>query len=320
VAHLTSTDLSTWDVQEPLLLLGLPDVPECPDYFFWNGWYYLIFGYGRTTHYRLSREPFGPWCRPKADTFDGSAAYVMRTAAFTGGRRIGAAWIGTRVGHMDTGSLQFGGHLVFRELIQAADGTLDTRFPAKMIPRTGSALPLEFTRLTEHVVTEPSRVRLQAENGVEIAMLEGVPLNTRITMVVRSEAESAMFGACLKGSGQLQSGYDLLFLPFEGKVELFDRALTGVDGLGGTFTLEIILKDDLIDVCIDQRRCIVNRCPELRGDRLFVFALNAIVAFDPIEVRPLLASSETWDARPDRRDGQAVAGNRAMSQMIYPRG
>ena len=293
VAHLTSTDLSTWDVQEPLLLLGLADVPECPDYFLWNGWYYLIFGYGHATHYRMSREPFGPWRRPKVDTFDGDAAYVMKTAPFTGGRRIGAAWIGTRAGNMDTGSPQFGGNVVFRELIQAADGTLDVRFPAEMVPRAGSALPLAPTPLTEHAVAGPSLVRLHAENGVEVAMLEGTPLDARITMVVRPEPGSAAFGLCLRGSGQLRNGYDLRFLPFEGRVELFDRALTAVEGLGKAFTLEIIVKDDLIDVCIDRRRCIINRCPELRGDRLFFFALDAIVEFDAIEVRPLVASSET---------------------------
>jgi len=293
LAHLTSPDLATWTLQPPSLLSGLPDVPECPDYFFWKGWYYLIFSHGGTAHYRLSRRPLGPWRRPRVDTFDGAAAHVMKTAAFTGDRRIGAAWVGTRAGNKDSGALQFGGHVVFRELVQGADGSLGTTFPPEMIPGTADQLPLQPIPLTPGATITAGRVRLQATEGLEVAMLEGVPLESRIKMVVRADADAAEFGLCLKGAGQLRSGYDLRFLPIEGRVELFDCAVTAVDGLTNQFTLDIVLKNDLIDVCIDQRRCIVNRCPELRGDRLFVYALNSDVAFDDITVRPLAASPES---------------------------
>ena len=70
-------------------------------------------------------------------------------------------------------------------------------------------------------------------------------------------------------------------------VKLHGETIYAVDGLDRPFLLEIILKDDIIDVCIDNRRCIVNRCPELRGDRLFFFAHNSEVAFSAIEIRPL---------------------------------
>ncbi len=292
LAHLVSTDLMRWEVQEPFigpgLPGGLPGAPECPDYFFWNEWYYVVFGHGVTAHYRMSREPFGPWRRPMADVFDSPAARVMKTAAFTGDRRIGAAWIGTREDHKDSGSFQFGGNVVFREIIQCEDGTLGTKFPSEMIPRMGEALPLEPIPLTSHTTGGAGQVRLQAEEGLEVAMLSGIPENAYLSATVRSNAQAALFGLCLKGAGQLQSGYDLRFLPFESRVELFDQAITSVDGLSNTFTLEVVLKDDLIDVCIDQRRCIINRCPELHGDRLFFYAHNATVVFDAIVVRPLI--------------------------------
>lgn len=288
LAHLTSADLSTWDVQAPFLLPGLPDVPECPDYFAWNGWYYLVFSVGGVARYRMSREPFGPWHRPASDTFDGSAACVMKTAAFGDERRIGAAWVGTRLGGSDQGPLQFGGHIVFREIVQNADGSLGTQFPAEMIPATGDTLSLRPVPVTDRTVTDCSRVQLMAEEGLEVAMLEEIPGDIRMTMVVRPAPGSAVFGLSLRAAGDMKSGYDLRFLPLEGRVELFDRVLTGLKELRGTFTLEIMLTDDLIDVCIDQRHCLVNRCPELHGERLFFFALNAVVSFDALEVRPLL--------------------------------
>ena len=129
LAHLVSSDLKRWENQDPLIVPGLPGVPECPDYFAWNGWYYLIFSNEGVARYRMSREPFGPWYRPKVDTLDGPAARVMKTAPFTDGRRLGVAWIGTRRENKNDGPFQFGGNAVFRELIQHDDGTLGTKFP-----------------------------------------------------------------------------------------------------------------------------------------------------------------------------------------------
>ena len=287
LAHLVSSDLATWDARAPFFISGLPDVPECPDYFCWNGWYYLIFSHGGATHYRMSRDPFGPWRRPIVDTFDGEAARVFKTAAFTGGRRIGVAYIGTRKGNKDTGRLQFGGQVVFREIVQQDDGTLGTTFPPEMIPHTGGAAPLAPVALTANVTVETRRVRLQAQEGLEVAMLEGLPQNARLRITVTPEGDAALVGLSLRGSGHLESGYELRFLPMERRVELLDQAITAVEGLSTTFEVDIILQGDLIDVCINRRRCLINRCSELAGDRLFLFALNAAVTFDGIEVRPL---------------------------------
>jgi hypothetical protein len=293
LAHLTSMDLTAWDVQAPFLVPGLPDVPECPDYFFWNGWYYVLFSQGGAAHYRMSRGPFGPWHCPIVDTFEAPAAHVMKTAAFTGNRRLGAAWIGTRERREDTGQFQFGGHVIFREIIQNGDGTLGTTFPAEMVPPTGSELPDGPHPLTPGSVVRKGQVLLQARQGFEAALLSGVPARARVTATVMPEADAALFGLCLRGTAGLQSGYHLRFLPFERRVELFDQVITEVDGLGDPFTLDVVLQDDLIDVCIDRRRCLINRCPGLQGDQLLFFAHSGSVAFDAICVRPLVASSQT---------------------------
>lgn len=72
LAHLTSPDLENWTLQKPFLIPGYGDAPECPDYFFWNGWYYLIFSNALTARYRMADSPLGPWLRPPVDTLDGS--------------------------------------------------------------------------------------------------------------------------------------------------------------------------------------------------------------------------------------------------------
>ena len=51
LAHLFSTNLKNWEVKEPVLT-GQRGTPECSDYFYWDGWYYLI--YSSTAHTTLS--------------------------------------------------------------------------------------------------------------------------------------------------------------------------------------------------------------------------------------------------------------------------
>ncbi|MCX6050854.1 MAG: hypothetical protein NT075_37680, partial [Chloroflexi bacterium] len=66
-----------------------------------------------------------------------------------------------------------------------------------------------------------------------------------------------------------------------------NELIYGVAGLDQTFTLEIILAEDMIYVNIDKRRCLINRCPEQHGEQLFFFAQDTHVTFSSIKVLPL---------------------------------
>lgn len=125
LAHLVSPDLRQWEQREPFIVTGYPGEPECPDYFHWRGWYYLIFSHEGIAHYRMSRHPLGPWQTPTVDTFDGPEAMVMKTAAFTGDRRIGAAFV-------PAAREVYAGKLILREIIQNLDGTLRTEWPSEL--------------------------------------------------------------------------------------------------------------------------------------------------------------------------------------------
>jgi len=61
-----------------------------------------------------------------------------------------------------------------------------------------------------------------------------------------------------------------------------------VDALDTPCRLGIILKDEIIDVCVGERRTLAVRYPERRGDRVVLFAHNADVRFRDVGVRPLL--------------------------------
>jgi beta-fructofuranosidase len=284
LAHLSSPDLRHWETLEPLLIPGLPGEPECPDWFEWNGWYYLVFSHAGVAHYRMSHDPLGPWLRPRVDTLDSPAARVMKTAAFGSQRRIGAAWIGAREGSREDGAWQFGGNVLLREIRQRADGSL---YPAFLPEMAAGSQPLPeptFTPLTAGVETGPGSVKLGSLTGRAAAGCLGVPGRARITLRVNPHPGAAEFGLCLRGSAGFSSGVELAFSPIEGEVRLGDQRIGAVEGLDRSFELEIVLHDDLIDVCIADQRTLVNRCPAHMGSELHVYAYCGAVDFENMRV------------------------------------
>lgn len=65
LAHLVSRDMDTWqEKEEPLYVSPTQDEPECCDYFYKDGWYYLIFSLRSHGQYLYSRKPFSQWQEP----------------------------------------------------------------------------------------------------------------------------------------------------------------------------------------------------------------------------------------------------------------
>ena len=66
LAHLISKDLTHWEeADEPLLITADGGSPECPDYFFYNGYYYLVYSLEGKARYALSRHPFEGFSEPE---------------------------------------------------------------------------------------------------------------------------------------------------------------------------------------------------------------------------------------------------------------
>ncbi len=287
LAHWTSPDLQSWHQQPPFLVPGYVGAPECPDYFAWRGWYYLVFSQHGVARYRMSRCPLGPWVRPPVDTFDGPMARVLKTAPFTGDRRLGVAFLPAREGDRDDGVVQYAGNAVFRELLQHADGTLGTRFPPEMVPASGRPLAPSVSALTDGVSGDIGCVRIESPEGMGAALLSGVPHDARVTVRLRPLTPTASFGLWLRASGALAQGYALRVLPYERRVALGAASIACVDGLEEAFDLDVVMKGSIVDLCVDGRRCLVERCPAQLGDALGLYVREGAVAFREISVRPL---------------------------------
>lgn len=287
LVHLTSKNLKNWKVEQPILS-GVREVPECPDYFEWNGWYYLIYGQGGDTYYVKSKSPYGPWEYPESQALLEQWVNVAKTAEFTQGRRIVAGWIPSRSENKDNGGERFGGSIVLREAYQLSNGDLATKFPEEVVPQTSEPLNLTFRNSGNSEVLSNHSVDVNALGTTGAAFVQNVPSDCKITFDVIPQSNCNEYGLILRSDSKGQNGYKLAFNPNKQIVRLGHGAeIESVKGLNEKLSVTIIMKGDIIDVCIDNKRCIVNRQPEYKGDVLWLYARQGAVSFNNIKVAPL---------------------------------
>jgi beta-fructofuranosidase len=286
LVHLTSKDLKTWTVLDPLIY-GEGDVPECPDYFLWNGWYYIIYGRGGNTFYLKSRKPYGPWEYPRYQTLNEDWVNVAKTAEFTHGRRIVAGWIPSRKGGVDNGREIFGGNIVLRELSQEGDGTLNTFWPAEAIPATGPALqPATVYDSLVHKNT-PDSYTISSSGGLDAIFFKDIPADCSISFDADPAGLPEEYGCFLRSDSTGAHSYRLSLSPDNKTVRLAETNISAVDGLDHKVKVQIIIKGDIIDVCIGNKRCIDDRLYEQQGAYLAFYAKHGKVTFSNIRIAPL---------------------------------
>lgn len=66
LAHFVSRDLEKWEeCDKPIYVAPTEEQPECPDYFKYNGRYYLVFSLGARARYMISDKPFTDFKMPE---------------------------------------------------------------------------------------------------------------------------------------------------------------------------------------------------------------------------------------------------------------
>jgi hypothetical protein len=157
-----------------------------------------------------------------------------------------------------------------------------------MVPAIRSTVLPAFEALTPGASGDPSAVRLNAPHTLEAAALRGLPRNYRLRCRVQPAASTARFGLGLRGAGSFETFNGLTFNTSERTVSLEGERLVAVEGLDGPQELDIVLTEDIIDVCVNQRQCLINRLGERDDGSLFLFCQSGAVSFDGIDVAPLL--------------------------------
>ncbi len=236
--QLVSKDLQHWSASDtPFLVPGYSPQPECSDLFLWRGRYYLLFGVNGVTHYRMGSSLHGPWAKPDIDTLDAGEARVMKTAVFHKDRRLLVGWVGSN---------NFGGNLVFRELIQNPDGTLGTKFPQELFPN----LKGQRTIQADH-------------SRSSVPLPQALAGEWRLTLQADPADGAQPYG--LTFEGQESHTETLLVDPGKGTAAWLDATgqtrneLTGMPELQKQARIEVVRKGDLVDVCVNQRRTMIHR-------------------------------------------------------------
>jgi len=287
LVHISSTDLKSWKVNESILT-GQRHVPECPDYFYWNKWYYLVYSQAGNTFYVMSRNPYGPWQQPNFQAFDEDWSNVVKTAEFKDGRRIAAGWIPSKRDNKDNAGEMFGGCILFREVIQLKDGTLVTKFPEEVLPKTGLELTLNPILDSKVTKTDNEQYLIDASGAICSFHAEKIPVNCRITMEINPLGNNDEVGLFIRSGKNASEGNKVSFSASKQTVWLGNTRIESVRGLDKPFKVDLIMKDDIIDLCINNQRCIVNRLPERKGESLWFFAKQGKVQFKDIKIYPIL--------------------------------
>lgn len=287
LAHFITTDMQTWHIADPFIVPGYSGVPECPDYFEWNGWYYLIIGIHGAARYRMSRQPFGPWITPKIDTFDAPMARVMKTAPFGSLRRIGAAFLSSLKDNRDDGDWLYAGNVVFHEIIQRADGALWSRGVPEMMPPMTDMTHLKAA-LTPQVEITSAGIVFDAQESYEEVELPTVPKQAHIHLSYKCTVAPQRFGFAVRGTSSYHERYEVSFYPSEQRLSVRGSRTSrfnipgayemhGVSGLETGVEIDLVLHNDIVDISINQQRRMVLRLPELHGDRMYVFCHSGLV-------------------------------------------
>jgi len=288
LVRLVSRDLREWN-KAPGPFMEVDEkygVRTCPHLFGWNGWFYFM---GGNTIW-ISRQQFGPWTLHAPKRLEQLS--VPKTAPFADNRRILAGFL------IDG---DWGGNIVVRELVQATDGTLGSKFVPEMIPRAGEPIAFTFQKDAgaAPVKLDGNTALLVADGGPASAFVARVPQDARISLEVIPGSGQSIFGVGLRGRATAKESCQLELDPakrlaqFRIMTDSARRRLPGprAENVGlpvRPLRLDIICRHDLVDVEIDGRHTLANRYWSPKGGRLYLWVEKGSATFRKLQIQPLI--------------------------------
>ncbi len=233
----------------------------------------------------MSRSRSGPWTKPALDVFDGVQARVMKTAAFSGDRRIGVAFVPDG---------DFAGHLLFRELLRSTDGTLRTTFPAEMTPH-GTPLPTpEISAQTGEVDAGRGGATLHpGTTGASVRIV--VPKNFILTATLKPGEHIGRFGFRF-GDGSGANVSTLAIEPARGRMAWTSAApsisgpapsIEGVADLEAPMQIQIVVDGTIVDLNANGRHTLVYRLPEKQGRAISLYTEGGDLTLKDLTIQSL---------------------------------
>lgn len=295
-ACMASRDLVHWEERPPFWAPNLYFTHECPDYFAWGDWHYLVFSEfsdAVRTRYRLSRSLHGPWRRPPDDLFDDRAFYAAKSAG-DGEQRYLFGWLPTRAGDKDDGRWQWGGNLVVHELVQQPDGTLCVRAPRSVLAPFSRDVPLNpRPRLGAWEFTADSAA--SAPEGLAMLALGVLPQEGLTELEVTSTQACASLGLFLRADAELERYYLLRLEPTRSRL-VFDRRPSVSEHpftlerpldiqVGRATRLSLLVEGSCLVAYVDERVALSARLYDFPAGEWGLFVSEGAARFDKIAVQ-----------------------------------
>ena len=115
---------------------------------------------------------------------------------------------------------------------------------------------------------------------------------------VQADDAAAGFGVCVHTDPGYEAGMELRIEPGKRRLgwqplagprgEYESLRLSGVREIEGRFSLEVIVKGDVLDVCVAERRTLIARTAAgAEGAGIYLFAHLARVRFENLRLLPL---------------------------------
>ena len=267
-------------------MTGQVATPECSDYFQWNGWYYLLYSTGGDTYYVKSKKPYGPWEYPSTQAFVEQWASVYKTAEYKDNRRIAVAYMPCRSNNRDFDGPIWGGNMLLREVVQGSDGTLYTKFLSESLPQM-SLLQMPEVEIpvgSKTVSYSDGKLIIDSPNGTSVASTSDSPVNYRLTLEIQPLSNYDEIGLFVRATDKRERGYKIELNANKESAFIYNTGINTVKDMRKTIILDLILKDEFIDMNINGKRSVINRLPEKKGQKLFFFLKNGSATIKNINI------------------------------------
>lgn len=246
IALYRSKDLTQWKNEKVLFTndMGSDSNLECSNLIEWNGYWYLSFSDqwpDRVVHYRIAKSPEGPFEKPEIDYLDGNGFYAGRLEKAEGKMYL-IGWNGTKDGHQDENSYNWGGNLVLHQIIQEDNGLLSTVPVQSIFEKMSHNRKVSELYRSETIVKEKKKLRFSGE-GYEIVSFPKVEGSTKITGKIQLNEQTDIFGFTFNLGDNKFGTLNFVFDKLEGLIEFYNKRTDTISSEEAQTSVNYNLKD-----------------------------------------------------------------------------
>ncbi|MDX2190037.1 MAG: hypothetical protein SFY32_09250 [Bacteroidota bacterium] len=273
LVYYVSKNLRKWKYMGTYLEPNLGFIPECPDLFKWGNTYFLLYTPGGGTRYAYSDSPYGPWKMPSNNNLGCDYAYVYKTATFNYDRKIAVGFVPSKENSKNDGAWQYAGNMILKELIREKDNQLSFKQVEELIQTYSKELTLD-----------PIEVNEQVKQSIP-----NVPTNARLKANIQINKPNSIIEWMIRVDDK-GYGYPLKIDLEKNELTLSNSKVNFNKIQDLNIELDIVMQNDIIDVCVNGVRCITNRCPEYKGNKINFYAYKGAYTIKECKISELKSS------------------------------